>query len=195
MPMEALQETQPTRRRKRKSSKARAGSWSEYFRGREFARMVFLGMCALAVAYAAKFLWDARMATIGVYGVGAQDVRYVYSPPQAVEEGGRLYRYDDGKRVALARFGEDGLLRSFSCSAKGPAAAECDEVLDVGIGDSEEQVLLQLRATYSGDDKILHYDGLGLSLRMRRLKVQAIEVHRGSSFGGYFFRAVWRMIP
>jgi hypothetical protein len=187
------------RRRKRKSSKAKAGSWSEYFRGRDFARLVFLGMCALGVAYAAKFLWDARMATIGVYGVGAQDVRYVYGPPQSIEDGGRLYRYDDGKRVALAWFGEDGLLTSFSCSAKAGYAGECDEILDVGIGDSEEQVMLQLgppsRSTFAGDDKLLHYDGLGISLRMRRLKVHAIEAHPGSSFTGYFPRALWRMIP
>jgi hypothetical protein len=114
-------------------------------------------MCALGLAYAAKFVWDARMATIGVYGVAPQDVRYVYGPPQSVEDGGRLYRYDDSRRVALARFGEDGLLRSFSCSAKAGHAGECDEVLYVGIGDSEEQVMLQLgapsRSSYVGDDR------------------------------------------
>ena len=189
----------PVAKRKRRSTRRGGGSWGEYFRGREFARLVFYGMCALGVAYAAKFVWDARMATIGVYGVTPQDVRYVYGPPQSVEDGGRLYRYEDGKRVALARFGADGMLTSFSCSAKAGHAGECDEVLDVGIGDSEEQVMLQLgapsRSSYVGDDRILHYDGLGLSLRMRRLKVHAIEVHRGSSFSGYLPRALWRMIP
>ena len=197
--MEELQGGQPARRRKRRASKQKAGSWGEYFRGRDFARLVFLGMCVLGLFYAAKFLWDARMATIGVYGVTAQDVRYVYGSPQSIEDGGRLYRYDDGQRVALARFGQDGQLSSFSCSAIDAAAAECDEVLDIGIGDSEEQVMLQLgppsRSTYAGDDKILHYDGLGLSLRMRRLKAQAIEVHQGSSFSGYLPRALWRMVP
>ena len=107
----------PVAKRRRRSARRTDGSWGQYLRGREFAQLVFYGMCALGLAYAAKFVWDARMATIGVQGVTPQDVRYVHGAPEAVEDGGRLYRYDDSRRVALARFGEDGLLASFSCSS------------------------------------------------------------------------------
>ena len=197
--MEELQEAQPTRRRKRRSSKQKGGSWGDYFRSRSFAQLVFLGMCALAVAYAAKFIWDARMATIGVMGVTEADVRYTYGSPQSVEDGGKLYRYDEGGRLILVRFAGDGLLDSVSCTANEASAAECDEVLDIGIGETEEQVLLLLgapsRSTYTGNDKIMHYDGLGLSLQMRQFRVHAIQVHRGSSVIGYLSRALWRMIP
>ena len=51
------------------------------------------------------------------------------------------------------------------------------------------------RETYSGNEKTIHYDGLGLSLRLSLFKVRTIEVHKGGTVMGYVSRGLWGMLP
>jgi hypothetical protein len=129
----------------------------------------------------------------------ASELRYVYGTPDSVEEGGRVFRYDDKKRIITARFEQDGSLASIACAAEPDNSAYCDEVLHIRIGQLEDQILLALgapsRVSYVGNDKIMHYDGMGLSFRMRKYRLYAIELNDGGHVMGYLPRAVWQMIP
>lgn len=160
-------------------------------------------MVLVSVGYFARYVWDTRMAAI-VYsglpvGINERDVRYVLGRPTTVENGGALYRYIDGKKSVGVRLTESGQTASIKCTAERPDASLCPPFLDVSIGATEEKVLRQLggpsRVTYSGDDKVMHYDGLGVSFWLRKYQVYAIELRDRPSFMGALPEALWRMVP
>jgi len=201
--MDDVQGNKVIRRRKRRASRSKSGTWAAYFRGAEFGRVVFVGMTIIAVLYVARFVWDTRMASIYynsvVVGMPEQDVRYVLGPPTAVGEGRRFYRYDEGNRTLVTRFSGHNTVTSVTCTADLRYASRCEPILDIPLGTTEDAIMLKIgapsRNTYSGNDKIMHYDGLGVSLRMRKFRLAAIELHEGGSFIGYLPLAIWRMIP
>ena len=190
-------------KRRRRSSRKRPGTWGEYARSRDFARLVFIGMCLLGAAYTARYLWDTRMASIfyqsSSVAAPAREIRYVWGAPKANEQGGRVYRYEEDGGLIIHRFSEDGLLTSVTCTSDQPGTSACDDALDLKLGDPENAIVLRLgapsRISYSGDDKILHYDGIGLSFIMRRFRLHGIQLSDGGSFIGYLPVVLWRMIP
>jgi hypothetical protein len=191
------------RRRVRKEQRRPTRSWGAYLRSRDFARLVFAVMVVLSVGYFARYLWDTRMGAI-VYsglpvGVHERDVRYVLGKPNSVEGEGTLYHYTDKGSTVSVRLAESGQAASIKCTARSNDASSCAPFLDVPIGATEERVLRQLggpsRVTYSGDDKVMHYDGLGVSFWLRKYQVYAIELRDRPSFMGALPEALWRMVP
>ncbi|MEO6389002.1 MAG: hypothetical protein ABIT16_03635 [Croceibacterium sp.] len=202
--MDDVQEAKPRRRsRSRSSSRKKHSSWSEYFRGREFGRLVFYAMCLLGVAYTGFKLYTTRLASIYYSEVTIDlpdsEVRYMLGAPDRLEQNGLLYRYDEGGRVISTKQSPDKLLTAVSCTAPRLNSAHCETVLGLGIGSTEADVVVRLgapdRVTYDGNDKIIHYDGMGLSFFLRKYEVYAIELHKGGSLLGYLPRVLWRMVP
>jgi hypothetical protein len=193
-----------SRRRRRSSSrKKKSTTWPEYWRGPEFGRHLFFAMSLAAMAYAGTILWETRRATI-IYDAlrleaSESEVRYLLGTPDAVEAGGSVYRYAETGRELTMRFSPEGRLDSVSCAAAGSGPATCSKVRGIGIGTTEDVVMLKLgrpsRETYSGNEKTMHYDGMGLSFRLSLFKVRTIEVHMGGSFIGYAPRALWALLP
>ena len=191
------------RRRRRSSSRKKAATWSEYWRSAEFGRHLFVAMCLVGVAYAGSTLWSTRRATF-LYGplwlpATESEVRYVIGPPDAVEAGGSVYRYT-GKGGELAvRLSSAGQVVSISCAAGAQSPSTCAKTRGIGIGTTEDQILMRLgapsRQSFRGNDKTIHYDGMGLTFRLRLVKVREIELREGASFTGYFPRALLAMIP
>lgn len=195
---------QPARRRRRKSSsKRKAATWTEYWRSDEFARHLTIVMALVGAAYAGMFLYNTRSAALyyAPLGVGFTDaeVRYLLGTPDAVEQGGRLLRYSEPGRELEVRFGSDGRMNSFRCSSPAGSQPRCQDVRGIKIGTTEDQIWLRLghpsRESYSGNDKTIHYDGMGLTFQLSLFKVRSIELREGASFTGYFPRALWAMYP
>ena len=202
MQVETVQEAKSARRRRRRS-KEKPATWDAFFRGDDFGRAVFLGMCLLGAAYCAKVVWDTRWASI-LYNMVLIDlpeaeVRYVLGAPPVVEDGGRLFRYDEGNRTIVTRFSDPGLMTSISCTAEPNFASACEPTLGVGIGTPEDRLLLLLgppsRISFQGNDKLIYYDGLGLTFRMRKFRVHTLELRQGGNPVGYIGRSLWRLIP
>ena len=199
----AQQQGKVIRERRRKSTRKPKRSWSAYLRSRDFARLLFAGMVLLAVVYFARYVWDTRMAGISYSGLGVgsyeRDVRYILGRPTSIAEGGKLYRYEDGAKTVTVRLSDQGGVASVKCSADLQDASKCDPFLDLRLGAPEDVILLQLgapsRSTYAGDDKIMHYDGLGVSFWMRKFRLYAIELHDRPTFMSALPRALWRMVP
>jgi hypothetical protein len=195
---------QAKRRRRRKgASKHKSGTWLEYIQGSDFGRHLLIGMSVVAVLYAALIVWESRWVTrhygpIDMYATPAQ-IRYVLGPPDAIEDGGRLYRYDDNGRRMTVRFSPDGRTISVRCTAPPDNEPRCTPILGVDVGDLEDVVLLSLgmptREVYSGNGKTMEYDGLGVRLRMQRLAVVELEARAGGGITGYVPRALWAMVP
>jgi hypothetical protein len=194
----------PKRRRKSRSSRKEAGSWGAYFRGPSFGRHLFVFMCLIGVAYAGKIAWETRVATYFynslTVGSSEGDVRYMLGPPRSTEQNGRIYRYEERGALVTVRFGADGSMESITCSPLKPEyAGRCGPILGIRIGEIEDNVVVRLgaptRQSYVGDDKLMHYDGLGVTFHMRRYRVYALEVHKGASLAGYLPRIFWRMLP
>jgi hypothetical protein len=198
-------EAEAVKRRRRRSSsrKKKAATWPEYWRGPEFGRHLFVAMTLAAVAYAGSILWDIRRESF-IYdalwlGASEHEVRYMLGTPEAVEAGGSVYRYADTGRALTVRLSPDGRTESIGCAAAGSGPPTCSKVHGIGIGTTEDVVLLKLgtpsRVTFSGNEKTLHYDGMGLSLTLSLFKVRTIEVRDGASLIGYLPRALWAMLP
>ena len=191
------------KRRRRKSSRRKAATWPEYWRGPDFGRHLFIAMSLVGAAYAGTILWETRFAARNyppaAIGMTESEVRYVLGPPRTIEGGGSLYRYSERGRDVAARFGSDGRLESISCTAGAQGPATCPRIRGLGIGSTEYDVLVRLgapsRETFQGNDKTMFYDGLGTAFQMRLLRVQQLELREGASFTGYFPRALFAMVP
>jgi len=192
-----------SRRRRRKSGSKRAATWPEYWRSAQFGQHVFAAMCLIGAAYAGTILWETRFYSRHyppvTMGVSESEVRYMLGEPDSVQDGGRLYRFSETGRELAARLSDDGRLTAISCAAGEKSPATCPRVRGIGIGTDEYDVLRTLgapsRETYRGNDKTLHYDGMGLALQLQQFDVEQIQLHQGSSFSGYFPNALFAMIP
>jgi hypothetical protein len=191
------------KRRRRKASRRKAASWPEYFRSADFARHLFVFMTLLAIAYAGTFLHQTRQATFFynpfMLGNSQSEVRYVLGPPTAIEGGGSVYRYTEKAREIVAKFSPEGRLVSVRCGRGAEQPSSCRDVRGIRIGTTEDQIWAALgspsRESFSGNDKTIHYDGMGLTFQLRLFKVREIEMREGASVSGYLPRAVWAMIP
>lgn len=200
--MDEVTAEKPKRRRKSRSAR-KSGTWGDYFRGPEFGRHLFIGMCLLGVGYVGLIAYKTRMASVYyssvVVDLPEPEVRYVFGAPQATEANGRVYRYASGNRLITITLSDDNLLTSVSCTAERRNAARCERILGVGIGDTEADLVIKLgaptRVTYPGNDKVMHYDGMGLTFYLRKYQIYAMELHKGGSLMGYLPRALWQMIP
>ena len=107
--------------RKSRSSRGAAVTWPVYFRSREFGRHLFAGMAVLASAYAAYFVINTYFATGGYnrvyFGETQSQVRYGLGPPQAEQDGGRVYRYAEGNRRLAVGFSPAGKAAWRGCGA------------------------------------------------------------------------------
>lgn len=195
---------EPVKRRRRKvSARKKSLTWREYWRGSEFGRHLFIGMTLVAAAYAGTILWDTRHASrfyppVKV-GMTESEVRYLLGPPDAVESGGRIYRYSDKGRELAVRFSSAGRMDSISCSAGAASPPTCPKILGIGIGTDEVDLLLRLgvpsRQVFSDHEKTMFYDGMALSFRLRQLEVTQLELHRRDSSIGFFPHALLEMVP
>jgi len=201
--MDEQLELEPKRRRRRRRSKRGSKGWKGYLRGPAFGRHLFGAMCLIGAGYAAAVFWDVRLASRHyssvAIGMPEKELRYLRGAPASIEEGGRLYRYEADGRIFTGRLSDRGVLTAIGCTASARYGSGCEKVFGIGIGGSEGQILRRLgtpsRISYRGDDKVMHYDGMGLSFFLRRLRVYAIELHQGGSLAGYLPHALWRMIP
>lgn len=197
-------ELEPVRRRRRKSSsRKKAASWPEYWRGSEFGRHLFIAMCLVGAAYVGTVLWETRFYSYNYppasIGVTESEVRYMLGPPHVVEQGGTLYRYSEKGRELAVRFSSEGRLDSINCTAGQQDPPTCPRVRGIGIGSNEYDVLRRFgapsRQAFSGNDKTMYYDGMGMAFQLRQFDVRQIELHEGASFSGYFPRALFAMVP
>jgi hypothetical protein len=197
-------EAEPGKRRRRKSSsRKKAATWTEYWRSAEFERHLLFAMCLVGLAYFGTIFITTRLATFH-YGdlwlkASGSEVRYMLGPPAAVEDGGTLYRYSQTGRELTVQLSPAGRTVSIRCQAAAQGPSTCPEASGIGIGTTEDKVLLRLgapsRAAYRGNDKTSYYDGMGLTLRLSQFKVREIEVREGASFTGYFPHALLAAIP
>ena len=191
------------KRRRRKSSRRRAATWPEYWRGPDFGRHLFIAMVLVGIAYGGTILWETRLASNHygptVTGMTESEVRYVLGPPRTVEADGTVYRYSERGREVAVRFSPAGRMESISCEPGPQSPSTCPRILGIGIGSDEYDVLLGLgapsRETFSGNDKTMYYDGLGMTFQMRLLRVRGMEVREGRSLAGYVTRGLMRMVP
>jgi hypothetical protein len=200
---EAELETVRRRRRKVSARKKRATTWPEYWRSVEFGRHLFVAMTLLGLAYAGTHLYETRFYS-RIYppvqiGMSQSEVGYLLGEPTVVEAGGSLHRFSRPGREITVRFSPDGRLESIACAAGASDDATCPAIRKVGIGTHEVEVLLRLggpsREVFSGNDKTMYYDDMGLAFQMRLLNVRQLELHEGGGFMGYFPRALYSMVP
>ena len=200
----AEDETEAARRRRRRSSsRKKAATWPEYWRSAEFGRHLFVAMSLLGAVYAGATLQRTRVATFqyaDLWLAATQgETRYMLGQPDRIEAGGSLYRYSDKGEEIAARFSSGGQLISISCAAGAQQPSTCPKVRGIGIGTTEDQILLRLgapsRASFQGNDKTIYYDGMGLSFRLRLFKVREMELREGGSLIGYLPHALLAMIP
>ena len=195
---------EPVKRRRRKvSARRKPVTWREYWRGSQFGRHLFAGMTLVAAAYAGAILWETRVAS-RIYppvkvGMTESEVRYLLGAPGTVEGGGRIYRYSDKARELAARFSSARTLDSISCAAGTASPPTCPKILGIGIGTSEYDLLRRLglpsREVFSGNEKTMFYDGMGLSFRLHLLEVTQLELHRGAGVIGFLPHALLAMVP
>lgn len=160
-------------------------------------------MCLVGAAYAGTILWETRFYSSNYpptkIGVDESEVRYMLGAPDAVEQGGALYRYTEPGRVIEARLSSSGQLVSISCQAGPREPTTCPRIRGINIGTDEYDILRKLgwpsRQTFQGNDKTLHYDGMGMAFQLRQFKVLKTELGEGSSFIGYFPHALYAMVP
>ena len=191
------------RRKRRKSSRKKSATWTEYWRSDEFGRHLFVAMALVGVAYAGTILWQTRFASFNyppaAIGATESEVRYMLGQPRAVEEGGSLYRFSEKGREIAVRLSSSGRMASISCAGVAEEPSSCPEIRGIGIGSNEYDVLRRFgvpsRESYRGNDKTMYYDGMGMAFQLRRFEVQQLELHEGASFSGYFPRALYSMIP
>lgn len=201
--MDEAQAEAARRRRRKSSARKKAATWPEYWRGPYFGRHLFIAMSLLAAAYAGLTLWETRLATFlynGLWlGASESEVRYMLGPPDAVEAGGRVFRYSERGREIAVRISPAGRTTSISCAPAAQGPSTCPAIRGIGIGTTEDQVLLRFgapsRVAFRGDAKTIYYDGLGLTLHLSLFKVRELEVREGGSFTGYFPHALWALVP
>ena len=200
--MTGLDEARQDRRRKRKRRLRHKERVSAEKGGTSrFGLMLFGLMGFVLLCYCGLTILHVQAATgsFGPYtlGVSQADVRYRFGEPQRA--GTDVWSYANaGSRIRLG-FGADGRLIRVNCFQEGNLAGPCPSELGVGIGSTESDLARLLgpadTVRYDREDKIVRYDGLGLMVRLRKLRVVEIEHSRASSTVGLAKVALWRMLP
>ena len=200
-----MDEVQPgtARRKRRKSTRKKAATWTEYWRSAEFARHLFIGMCLVGAAYAGTIGWETRWASRHYppvkIGMTPAEVRYLLGAPRTVEADGALYRYSERGREVEVRFAPAGRMESIACAGGEVAPSTCPRIHGIGIGTHEYDVLRRFgmpsRETFSGEEKTMYYDGVGTAFQLRLLLVTQIELRRGAGAIGFVPNALFAMVP
>ena len=158
-------------------------------------------MIVLTIFYVVITVYKTRQASIMVgglmVGMSQQETRYLMGPPERIEADGRVWRYSPAGSDLSMVF--DGGATRISCTDSRLEIFGCADVLGVGIGASEDDVQWTLgpptHMMYSGNDKVMRYDDLGLSFTLRRYHVAAIDHFQRSSRYSYMPRAFRVMVP
>lgn len=200
-----MDEVQPgtARRKRRKSSRKKAATWTEYWRSAEFGRHLFIAMSLIGVAYAGTILWETRWASRNYppvkIGMTHAEVRYLLGAPRAVEADGTLYRYSERGREVAVRFSLAGRMESIACAGGVVAPSTCPRIHGIGIGTHEYDVLRRFgmpsRETFRGEEKTMYYDGVGTAFQLRLLEVTQIELHAGAGAISFVPNALLAMVP
>lgn len=206
METQASSSTESSSRRRRRRSRTKTvvslGRFA-WLRSAAVGRGVFWGMSALAAGYAGLifyFTWVATFAFGPVWlDVDKAEARYRMGPPTAEAEAGAVWTHRENGAFYRTRFAADGLLKSIFCAEYTRENAGCPSTLGLGIDSSEDAMFLRLgapdREIYDGEDKIVHYDSLGLTMRLRRLLIVGIEKHHRSGPLSYVPDALWMLVP
>jgi len=201
--MDEVQENSGRRRRRKSVARKKAVTWPEYWRGAEFGRHVFIGMCLLGAAYAGTVLWETRWASRNYppvkIGMTHSEVRYLLGTPRTVESDGMVHRYSEPGREVAVRFSPAGEMTSITCAAGASGRATCPRIRGIGIGTHEYDVLRRFgmpsRQDFDGEEKTMYYDNVGTSFHLRLLKVTELELRAGAGAIGFVPRGLFAMIP
>lgn len=168
-----------------------------------FGSILFGLMVVGLLGYCGLILHDVRNSTrvFGPYALGMSqaDVRYRFGEPTGTGLGLGVWSYvNAGSKISL-RFGSDGRLINLICFQEKVYEGPCPNELGVGIGTTESELIRLLGPAdtmrYDRDDKIVRYHGLGLMLRMRKLRVVEVRRSPATSTPGMLKVVLWRMLP
>lgn len=159
-----------------------------------------LGIGALYVAFMFYVTWLSSFAFGKLtLDIDKDEVRYLLGAPPAGQEQKAVWEYRESGAYQRVRFDENGMLNSIFCAEYREDDAGCADILTIAIGSTEEQIYWQIggpdQEFYDGNDKILIYDGMGLTFRLRRKLVIGIETHRRSGFLSFVPEALWMLVP
>ena len=168
-----------------------------------FGSILFGLMVIVLLGYCSLIFLQVRNATqvFGPYALGMSqaDVRYRFGQPMGTGLGSGVWSYvNAGSKISL-RFGSDGQLVNLTCFQERVYEGPCPNELGVGIGTTESELIRLLgpadTVRYDREDKIVRYHGLGLMLRMRKLRVVEVGRSPATSTPGMLKVALWRMLP
>jgi hypothetical protein len=176
-----------------------------------FGPVLFGLMSVGLLSYCGLNYLQVRNATrvFGPFELGMQqaDVRYQFGQPQAQHlnqpvgpgRGTSVWTYEStGSKISLV-FASDGRLASITCFQEKAYDGTCPSDLGVGIGATESDLTRLLGPPdmehYDREDKIARYNGLGLMVRMRKLRVVEIGHSPATSAAGMAKVVMWRMFP
>ena len=199
----SMKTSQSGRKRRVRKKRLREHKDKAAPRGHGITDMVWIAMVSCGLIYALvaiSHVWTAIGPVQGVaLGMTGQNVRDQLGPPRQSPQELGVWRYVvQGDRLTV-NFGKDQRVSEIVCEETAAALRPCANILGVMVHSSEAAVKLRLGSPdhegFDHGDKLVTYDGLGTTFRLRQSRVTAIDLRLPTSLGGRLSIVLWIMVP